>query len=252
MGNFMHAAGARRRPPAISTNWALFLDVDGCLVEFGDDPSTTRATPRLVAALDAVSERLCGAVALVSGRMLASLDRVFASARYPAAGMHGLEWRDGDAGPCLAEQVRMHDLGAVAARARAAMAGYPGALVEEKGAALALHWRAAPEAEPVATEFAGNALRELPGYRLEPGNHVIELRPAGVDKGAAVRRFMAQPPFAGRVPVFVGDDLTDEAGFAAADAMGGIGILVGDREGSRARHGLADPAAVLAWLEALP
>ncbi|MFT4197418.1 MAG: trehalose-phosphatase, partial [Pseudoxanthomonas sp.] len=126
----------------------------------------------------------------------------------------------------------------------------PGARVERKRAGIALHWRAAPQAGPALQALARQFLARLPGYRLQPGDHVAELVPAGADKGHAVRRLLAAPPFAGRVPVFVGDDLTDEYGFAAVNALGGWSVLVGARANSHAIYGLEDVAAVHAWLRA--
>jgi trehalose 6-phosphate phosphatase len=237
-------------PPAISRQAALFLDVDGCLLEFSDDPSSVRAGPRLLAGLDQVSVRLDGAVALVSGRTLARLDEIFHPAAYAAAGLHGLELRGDQASSTF--QVPHLQLERIMQAAQEVLAEFPGAFVEDKGLAIALHWRAAPSAARTALAFAVRMLPLLPGYKLEPGNHVVELRPAGADKGTAIQRFMACAPFAGRTPIFAGDDLTDEAGFAAVNAMGGISILVGDRPQSRAIHRLADPASVLAWLEAVP
>lgn len=238
------------RPPAIAADNALFLDIDGCLFEFADDPSTVRATAGLNAVLDALSRRLDGALALVSGRALSAIDGIFAPASRVAVGLHGLQHRDDPhARVAGAEDAR---LAAVASAARAALRAWPGALVEDKGQSLALHWRAAPAAETAIRAFATQALARLPGYRLEPGNQVVELRPVGADKGSAIRDLMARPPFAGRVPVFAGDDLTDEAGFAAVNALHGISVLVGDRRDSAATHRLADPAAVRAWLEETP
>jgi trehalose 6-phosphate phosphatase len=238
----------RDPPPPIGDDCALFLDVDGSLLDFADDPASVRADARLRAALDALALRLQGALALVSGRTLSALDAIFAPARYPASGVHGSQRRDApwSSGGGVALQ-------AIAAAARDALTPYPGALVETKGpAALALHWRAAPAAEATARAFAEDALARLPGYRLEPGNQVLELRPDGADKGSAIRDYMREAPFAGRVPVFAGDDLGDEAGFLAVNALGGRSVLVGPRRDSAACYALADPAAVLEWLERRP
>lgn len=234
-------------PPAVARDWALFLDVDGCLIDFTDDPDDASAPPRLVDRLLALSEMLGGALALVSGRRIDTLDRMFAPALFPAAGLHGLERRldaeivplPGLANDRVALEVR---------EAAAVMAEYPGALVEDKGLAFALHWRAAPTAEAPARAFARDAIARLPGYRLQPGDHVVELRPDAADKGTAIAAFLEHAPFRGRVPVFAGDDLTDEYGFEVVNARGGISILVGSRRGSVAGHGLADPAAVSRWL----
>ncbi|MBS0214746.1 MAG: trehalose-phosphatase [Proteobacteria bacterium] len=242
-----HVDAVNPRPPAISAGCALFLDVDGCLLEFADDPWSVRATPRLIAALDALEQRLDGALALVSGRTLSAIDAVFAPARYTAIGLHGLE-RRGDAHA----STRDPRLAAIVDAARMVLDAYSGTLIEDKGRSLALHWRAAPAAGAEIHAFAMQALAQLPGYRLEPGNQVIELRPDRGDKGSAIRDLMASPRFSGRTPVFAGDDLTDEAGFAAVNAMGGISVLVGERLLSAATHRLVDPAAVRAWLEELP
>lgn len=239
--------GARRDPPPIGDDCALFLDVDGSLLDFADDPSSIRADARLRAALDALAVRLQGAMALVSGRTLAALDAIFAPTRYPARGVHGLERRD--APDAIREDAV---ISAIAADARELLSAYRGALVETKGRALALHWRAAPEAGSRAREFAQQALLRLPGYRLEPGRQVIELRPDGADKGTAIRDFMREPPFAGRVPVFAGDDLGDEAGFIVVNELRGHSVLVGERIDSAARYALATPATVLDWLERRP
>jgi trehalose 6-phosphate phosphatase len=248
-----HDENAPRRapPPAAADDWALFLDVDGCLLDFADAPDAVRVPCGLVDAIQASARRLEGAVALVSGRSLDMLDRLFPQLReLPAAGLHGLERRD-------AAGVR-HDapappaaLARVAAEAHRIAAGYPGAIVEAKGPNLALHWRRAPQAATALRALAAAELPRLPGYRLQAGDHVLELRPGGdADKGTAILAFLAEPPFRGRVPVFLGDDLTDERGFAAVNARGGISVLVGAREASAARHALRDPAAVRAWLAA--
>ena len=118
------------------------------------------------------------------------------------------------------------------------------------GAALALHWRQAPDAADALRRFADAALPWLQGYRLEPGDHVVELRPAAADKGDAIAAFMRETPFAGRRPVFAGDDLTDEHGFAVVDARDGLSVLVGGRKGSAARFGLRDPADLRGWIGA--
>ena len=115
---------------------------------------------------------------------------------------------------------------------------------------MALHWRARPEAGDALRAYAARAVERLPGYQLQPGDMVVELRPHRADKGTAIAAFLAEAPFRGRQPVFVGDDLTDEYGFRAVNAQQGMGVLVGDRGGSAARYRLPDIAAVHAWLGA--
>lgn len=229
-------------------DWALFLDVDGSLLDFAPHPDGVRVPDGMQRHIATLAQRLDGALALVSGRALAVLDVLFDELRHlPAAGLHGLEWRDAqgcvhlppDAAPALAS---------VEAEARRIAAAFPGAAIERKGPSLALHWRAAPQAQDPFRAFAAAALRVLPDYRPQFGDRVLELRPEGLDKGTAVLAFLAQPPFAQRRPVFVGDDLTDEHGFAVVNARGGLSVLVGDRPESEARHRLPDPAAVRDWL----
>ena len=239
----------RPRPPAPADDWALFLDVDGCLLDFAARPDAVAVPATLRSALETLSRRLHGALALVSGRSLSTLDALFEPLRLPAAGLHGLERRATD-GRLVDAPAPAPLLAKVRAGAQRIAAEHPGALVEDKGASLALHWRQAPGAAEALCNFADAALPWLHGYRLQPGDHVVELRPASADKGDAIAAFMADAPFAGRTPVFAGDDLTDERGFAVVDGLGGHSILVGGRKGSAARFGLRSPSELRAWLGA--
>lgn len=229
-------------------DWALFLDVDGCLLDFSADPRAVRVPPRLPGVLEALGKRLGGALALVSGRPLHCLDALFDPLRLPAAGLHGLERRSdrasrgAPAAPAALADVR--------AEAEALAGHWPGVVVEDKGAALGLHWRAAPNAGDALRDFADAALPRLPGYQLQHGNQVVELRPADGDKGSAIDALLDEPPFRGRVPVFAGDDLTDESGFAVVNRRGGLSVLVGGREPSAAHYALRSPEAVRRWLAA--
>lgn len=241
----------RAAPPPIADGIALFLDVDGALVEFAVVPDQVVIEPLLLARLSAVHERLDGALALVSGRSIAVLDQLFAPLRLPCAGLHGLQRRHGGAlehAQAASEQA----LARVRNAALEVAAKYDGAIVEDKGVALAFHWRADPLAAADFEGLAAMAVMELPGYHLQHGDHVVELRPAGADKGTAIEAFLAEPPFAGRLPVFAGDDLTDEHGFEAVNLRGGHSILVGSREPSAARYALHDVAAVHRWLGVEP
>ena len=234
-------------PPALDTDCALFLDVDGTLVGFAGHPEHVRIPPCLVESIATISQRLHGALALVSGRPLTQLDQLFAPLQLPAAGLHGAQLRrnGNDTAPLQQTADWLHDLRQHALQFAHA---HPGVLIEHKGQALALHWRNAPDAEAQVLAFAHAQLPQLPGVRLQPGNRVVEFLPAGHDKGAAIKALMQAAPFAGRRPVFVGDDLTDEDGFAVVDQLGGHGVLVGQRDGSHARYALADVAAVHHWL----
>lgn len=238
-------------PPPLSDRWALFLDADGTLVDFADHPERVVVSGRLVRRLAELAETLDGALALVSGRRIEFLDRMFAPLRLPSAGMHGLQRRGpGQDTPAPAEPPEA--LRAARADAARLLERYPQAVVEDKGEALALHWRAMPEAAADLQAFAMQVLTRLPDYHLQPGDHVVELRPQRGDKGAAIEAFLEEPPFRGRRPVFVGDDLTDEHGFEVVNMRDGLSVLVGNRGPSAARHRLPDIAAVHAWLGAAP
>jgi trehalose 6-phosphate phosphatase len=230
---------------------ALFLDVDGTLLEFESHPDLVRATEGLILLLRAVSESLGGAVALISGRPLSDIDRIFGTWRPPAAGGHGAEVRGGGG-------IRLHEPDAALVselreEATQRLADLPGVWVEDKGYGFALHYRALPDQERLVVDLAGR-LAELSDGRLEvqPGMFVQELRPAAFDKGLALDELMAEPPFAGRRPVVVGDDLTDEFAFAAAHRHGGVSVLVGSRDDTVAMYAMPDPEAVRAWLAEIP
>lgn len=234
-------------PPALGQNCALFLDVDGTLLEFRDDPESVRLPEGGLDTITRLAAALDGALAVVSGRPLKALDRVFAPLTLPAAGMHGQELRGA---PQVTRTVPVEALAALRREASVLAHRYPGVRIEDKGSNIALHWRAAPRAAEPLRALAARHLPQLAGYRLQPGDHVLELVPSDVDKGRAVRRLLEQPPFAGRTPVFVGDDLTDEYGFEAANSAGGWSVLVGRRANSHAMYALPDVAAVHAWLQA--
>ena len=239
----------------------MFLDVDGTLLDFATRPDGVSLPAGALDTIGRLSDRLQGALALVSGRPLVQLDALFAPLQLPAAGLHGQQLRrtirgaDTHTDPAHAGlATTTHDADRALLRlkheALALAARHPGILVEDKGSTLALHWRTAPDAADALRTLAQSHLTSLPDYRLQPGDHVVELVPADIDKGRAVQALMAAPAFQGRTPVFVGDDFTDEFGFDAAHALGGWSVLVGDRSGSGAHHHLADPAAVHAWLHA--
>src|SRR5690349_3762995 len=223
-------------PPVPADDWALFLDVDGCLVDFAESPDAVSVPARLRDTLEALASRLDGALALVSGRPLQGIDALFEPLRLSAAGLHGLERRS--AHGALQAPAAPAALAHVRAEADRLARQWPGVVVEDKGAALALHWRAAPAARDPLRDFADAALPRLPGYQLQHGNQVVELRPGNGDKGSAIDALLEEPPFRGRVPVFAGDDITDESGFAIVNRRGGMSVLVGTREPSAAHYAL--------------
>ncbi len=236
------------------TSWALFLDVDGTLIEIAEAPDAVHVEERVGGLLARLSGRLDGALALVSGRPLDVLDGFFAPLELPAAGLHGLERRSADG------QVNRASGAATLGPARRELerfaATHPGALLEDKSATLALHYRRAAGAETAAREVMERVRASLgPAYGVQEGKMVLELKPHRPNKRTVVEDFMAEAPFRHRVPVFIGDDVTDEDGFAAARSYDGVAIVVGlerdARRESNAQYGLSGVGELHRWLEAL-
>ncbi len=234
-------------PEGLHGQIALFLDLDGTLAPIADTPSDVGPDPRRTELLKRLAARLGGRVAIVSGRTLEEVDRIVEGAVIAAAGVHGLERRTAS-GARLS--LAPHPALAVAReRLLTAARSVDGLLVEDKGLGVTLHYRAAPGAADMARTL-GRRLANETGLALQEGHMVVELRTPGPDKGDAVAAFMAEAPFKGAAPVFVGDDATDEHGFAIAAAQGGYGVLVGPARPTAARFRLGDVEQVIAWLEA--
>lgn len=227
--------------------YAFFFDVDGTLAAIQSRPEAVFIPEQVVTQLQQLSALSQGALALVSGRPIEQLDALAAPWRGPAAGVHGAERRDAEGEmqrislPVEVEQQLRTEL-------QNAMALWPGTQLEIKGMAFALHYRQAMQHEQDVLRLAEQSVKRFPGLALQPGKCVVEIKPLGIDKGAAIRDFMQQAPFAGRIPVFIGDDLTDEKGFAVVNAMQGISIKVGEGS-SQAPFRLNDVDAVYSWLE---
>jgi len=238
--------------PDADPAWAWFLDVDGTLIEIAKRPDAVRVDPRVVAALGTLQRMAQDAVALVSGRTILELDRLFAPSRLAAAGLHGLERRDAE-GRTMRDAERDEHLDEAVAEMHAFAIGHPGVLVEDKGITVALHFRQVPGVADAATRLLRSIAAQHEGrFVLQRGKMVVELRPPGFDKGGVVDAFMAEPPFAGRVPVFIGDDLTDEAGFAAVNRRGGYSIRIGGPAPTAARWHMDSVSALIDWLQAMP
>jgi trehalose 6-phosphate phosphatase len=225
---------------------ALFLDLDGTLAAIEPRPDGVRADPRRTRLLEGLARALGGRLAVVSGRRLADIDRILDGAVGALAGVHGLERRRAD-GAVIASRPA-EGLADARLMLEGALPDHPGLLVEDKGVAIAVHWREAPGCAADALAVA-SSVASRHGLELQPGQMVIELRPAGADKGDAVAAFMQEAPFKGFTPLFVGDDLTDENGFRAVEALGGSGVLVGPPRRTLASRRLAGVNEVLAWLE---
>lgn len=240
--------------PLFDNGTALFLDIDGTLLDIAPRPDAVVVPRELPGLLLRISAYLDGALAVVSGRTLADIDGLLDPARLPAAGQHGLEQRD--VGGAL------HKLVSDPARlvpARKALLEFvstrPGMMIEDKLDSLAIHFRNAPEAAEDAAIFAAQLLADLgEGYKLLSGKSVIELQPDSANKGRAVDRFMSEAPFRGRRPIFIGDDVTDESGFEAVNALGGQSVRIESGRlfpETHARLRMADPTALRAWLAGL-
>jgi trehalose 6-phosphate phosphatase len=237
-------------PPVLDLGrCALFLDYDGTLVPIAPTPAEARADDEVRALLAALAERLAGALGVVSGRPVADIDGFLAPLRLAVAGLHGLELRRRDG-----SLVELAAAGEALAPVRAAFAAFaarsPGTLVEDKRLSLALHYRQAPAFEPEAVELATRLADASGGaLRLQRGKMVVELLPAGRDKGRAIEDLLALSDFARRVPVFVGDDVTDEAGFRTVNRLGGASVRVGPvGAGSEAAYRVDDVAGLRGWL----
>jgi trehalose 6-phosphate phosphatase len=227
-------------PPALSPETALFLDVDGTLIELAATPDAVTIPPDLHALLQNLATTHGGALAILSGRPLADIDRLCGAKNLPAAAEHGAVLRDA-AGHVSNPVTRPESLTAIAATLREAIAQLDGVLLEDKKFGLALHWRGAKSRAAELTALAQKLAAPHPELTLQPAHEAMEIRAAGPDKGKALEFFMRAPPFAGRKPVFVGDDVTDEPAIAAANRLGGIGLHV-------ARDFAGGPSSVRAWL----
>lgn len=233
-----------------ASDWCLFLDVDGTLLEVAATPDSVHVDDALRGLLSRVDRALGGAVALVSGRTIAELDRLFEPRRWPAAGVHGLERRDAHGHWHVAEQADPEAMGQARERLRLLSSRLPGTLFEDKGVSVAVHYRLAPGVEDELRRESRIIARETgEDFLLLEGRKVLELRPKGTTKAGAIRAFLAEPPFARRSPIFIGDDVTDEEALADVQRMGGLAVAVGDRVDAMMR--LSGPRDVRAFLEDL-
>jgi trehalose 6-phosphate phosphatase len=241
--------------PEPDDRWALFLDVDGTLIEIADTPDGVRVDPRVNDILVGLDRRFGHAVSLVSGRSIDRIDRLFAPLRLTVAGLHGLERRRPDGrierAPCGAAGLD---------RVRASFSQFarthPETIVEDKGMSVALHFRRAPECAEAADALARLLVADPEangddGLVLQHGKMVVEFRPRGPHKGDVVDSFMAVSPFKGRIPVFIGDDVTDEDGFNAVNRMSGHAIRVGPAKASAAKWRISGVTELRDWLGGL-
>jgi trehalose 6-phosphate phosphatase len=226
---------------------ALFLDFDGTMVDIAPQPHAVEVPGALIGVLGDVKQYLQGAVAVISGRPIAQLDAFLQPLQLPAAGIHGAERRDAEG---RLHVMDTHPLDQVERAARSLAEQHPGLLVEDKRSSLALHYRQRPDLEALCLATMQRAVEESPGLTLLRGKMVAEAKPGGASKGRAIEDFLREAPFAGRTPVFIGDDITDEVGFSTVQRLGGMGLKVGEGP-SVAWRRIADPASLRRELEAV-
>ena len=234
--------------PEPRADWALFLDFDGSIVDIAPTPDSVVVPETLPPLLLALREALGGAVAIVTGRPIAQIDAFHLGAAVPAvAGLHGLERRRADG--AIVRPPPDDGLRRIRAPLEAFAAAHPGILLEDKRYSLALHYRLAPSLEDACRDVVDSALEGgAEGWEILEGKMVFEIRPRGFTKGAAIEAFLGEPPFVGRIPVFCGDDTTDEDGFAVVNAQGGVSVRVGGCAVTRAAARIDTVADLLDWL----
>ncbi|SDV51009.1 trehalose-phosphatase [Chitinasiproducens palmae] len=229
---------------------AFFFDFDGTLVDLAATPEGVTVSPSVVPLLTRLQALSGGALAVVSGRPLAALDAFLHPLVFAAAGSHGAERREPNG---AVSRIGHGDarLAAMHTQLEGTVAAHEGLLLERKDVALAVHYRLAPTLGDVVRAAAEAAVAPYADtFTLQPGKMVVEIKPSGVDKGRAIDAFMAQAPFAGRTAVFLGDDLTDEKGFAVVNRLGGMSVKVGEGE-TLAPYRLATVTACIEWIESL-
>lgn len=229
---------------------AIFTDFDGTLVDIAERPDQVQVSSGLTDQLDQATRDFDHAFAVITGREIADIDRFLAPLQLPVAGAHGSQRRRADGSMEELDQSLVHGAEQIARAVEPLLQAHPELLIEPKAGAVALHFRQAPDLGEMCRLAMEEALTAHPEFSLVPGKMVFEARPAGFDKGAALRAFMEEEPFRGRIPIFIGDDRTDEDAFRAAQELGGIGIKLGAGETS-ARMRIADVASVHALLRGL-
>lgn len=229
---------------------AIFTDFDGTLVEIADTPDAIEVPPTLPEELERTARELESAFAVITGREIEDIDRYLSPLVLPVAGAHGTQRRRADGTLEEVDQAVMQGAGEIATAVQPLVVSHPELVLETKEGATALHYRQAPELEETCRLAMQEAVNANPDFVLVPGKMVFEARPRAVSKGTALRAFMQEEPFAGRIPIFIGDDTTDEDAFIAAQELGGIGIKLGRGE-TAARMRIADVASVRALIQGL-
>ncbi|WP_253377767.1 trehalose-phosphatase [unidentified bacterial endosymbiont] len=233
-------------PPVLPGKFAFFFDLDGTLAGIKPHPDQVVIPDTVLENLQQLSQMNEGALALISGRSMAELDMLASPCHFPLAGVHGAERRD------IHDQLHIVSLPSALIQTlhrqlASALEALPGTELEAKSMAFALHYRQAPHHEAAVFALARSVAEAHPQLALQPGKCVVEIKPEGINKGAAIAAFMAEMPFKGRTPLFFGDDLTDEAGFNVVNQAGGIAVKVGPGD-TCARWRLENVASVWQWI----
>lgn len=233
-------------PSALLRDAALFLDFDGTIVSLAARPDAIQVDDDLKQLMQTLHRILNGRVAIISGRPVAEIRHYLQNDEIVVAGSHGLElsWPDGSAWTLSPPPELVH----LNAELESLATHYPGILIEKKPFGVAIHYREAPEAQEMCRQRAID-LSQRTGLRLQTGKMVFELKAPGADKGTAIDKLMSAPPMLGYMPIFLGDDDTDEAGFSAVERMGGAGILIGPMRRTAASYALPDVHNAIAWLK---
>jgi len=229
---------------------AFFLDFDGTLADIAPQPDQVSVEPELLQTLQRLQTECGGAIAIISGRAIATIDHYLHPLKAAIAGIHGAEFRLAD-GELERTPVSEQELTRAKEAARGFATQHPGVLFEDKAISFSLHFRQADQFEPQVEAFMAKLVpAQLSSYELQRGKKVIEAKPLGCNKGEAIRKFMALPPFAGKRPVYAGDDVTDEDGFAVVNALGGLSVKIGEGD-TQALLRLKSPTALKSWLQSL-
>ena len=226
---------------------AIFLDLDGTIAEIAEHPDDVCVQPATLRLLKALNDESNGALAVISGRELSVIDRLLHPLKLPAAGVHGLERRDA-AG--VLHGAKISDVHPISFVFEKVLGDETGVVIERKPGAVAVHYRLRPDLERRCCEIVREVIGQRADLRLIHGKMVFEILQKGADKGSVIEAFLGEPPFRGRIPIFAGDDVTDEAGFAAVNRQGGISIKVGNQE-TDARFRANDVQELEHWLRDL-
>ncbi|SFV29468.1 trehalose 6-phosphate phosphatase [Devosia crocina] len=229
---------------------AIFTDFDGTLVDIAETPDAVHVSTELTDQINRATRDFDHAFAVITGREISDIDRFLSPLQLPIAGAHGSQRRRADGSMEMLDDALVSGAEDIVRAIEPLAMAHPELLIEPKTGAVALHYRQAPELADPCLRAMEEALHDHPEFALVKGKMVLEARPTGFDKGAALRAFMQEEPFAGRTPIFIGDDRTDEDAFRAAQELGGVGIKLGPGE-TAARLRIADVASVHALLRGL-